>query len=221
MRITFFLSPNYQRLVPFDYQQRLVGRLHGWLGENAEHDSISLYSVSWLGHGQIRGGALNFPHGTSFFISAAKDDLLADVIEGLQKDTEVNWGMRVTSIMPQRTPDFSSGKAKFMMQSPVLVKRKIADNDGQQFFYYSDDVSDRYLTETMRSKMAHAGVEGSISLRFDRTYAKPRIKMATYRGIKNKGSLCPVIAEGDPHCLQFAWSVGVGNSTGIGFGAVK
>ena len=44
MRITFFLSSNYKRLVPFDYQQKLVGRLHNWLGENAEHDSISLYS---------------------------------------------------------------------------------------------------------------------------------------------------------------------------------
>lgn len=220
MRITFFLSPNYKRLVPFDYQQMLVGRLHGWLGENAEHDSISLYSVSWLGRGEVRSGALNFPNGTSFFISAAKDDLLADVIEGLQQDTEVNWGMRVTSIMPQREPDFSSGTATFMMQSPVLIKRK-TDDGSQRFFYHTDEVSDQYMTDTLRSKMAFAGLEGDISLRFDRNYPKPRIKMATYRGIKNKGSLCPVIAEGDPHCLAFAWSVGIGNSTGIGFGAVK
>ena len=177
--------------------------------------------VSWLGRGEVRSGRLNFPNGTSFFISAAKDDLLADVIEGLQADTEVNWGMRVTSIMPQRTPDFSSGSAKFMMQSPVLIKRKVDKQPSQRFFYHTDEIADQYMTETMQSKMTFAGVEGDISLRFDRDYAKPRIKMATYRGIKNKASLCPVIAEGDPHCLAFAWSVGIGNSTGIGFGAVK
>jgi len=220
MRINFFISPNYQRLVPFDYQQKLVGRLHKWLGENAEHDSISLYSISWLGRGEVRSGALNFPNGTSFHISAAKDDLLADIIEGLQTDTEINWGMKVKSIMPQREPDFSSGQAKFVMQSPVLIKRKVEDGT-QQFYYHTDEIADEYMTETMKAKMAFAGVEGEISLRFDREYDKARIKMATYRGIKNKGSLCPVIAEGDPHCLAFAWNVGIGNSTGIGFGAIK
>jgi len=29
-----------------------------------------------------------------------------------------------------------------------------------------------------------------------------------------------VIVEGDPRAVQFAWEVGVGNSTGIGFGAL-
>lgn len=219
MRINFFISPNHTRLVPFNYQQKLVGRLHTWLGENAEHDSISLYSVSWLGHGRVRSGALSFPNGTSFFVSSAKDELLADIIEGLQKDTEINWGMRVTSIMPQRAPEFGTS-AHFMMQSPVLIKRKIEDGT-QQFYYHTDKEADQYMTETMKAKMAFAGVEGDISLRFDRDYHKARIKMATYRGIKNKGSLCPVIAEGDPHCIAFAWNVGIGNSTGIGFGAIK
>jgi|AntRauTorckE5430_2_1112549.scaffolds.fasta_scaffold01260_4 CRISPR-associated endoribonuclease Cas6 len=219
MRITFFTSPNLTRLVPFNYQQKLVGRLHKWLGENAEHDSISLYSVSWLGRGEVKSGALSFPNGTSFHISAANDDLLADVIEGLQTDTEINWGMKVKSIMPQREPVFENS-TRFIMQSPVLIKRKVEDGS-QQFYYHTDEISGQYMTETMKAKMAFAGVEGDLSLRFDRTYDKARIKMATYRGIKNKGSLCPVIAEGDPHCLAFAWNVGIGNSTGIGFGAIK
>ena len=220
MRINFNLSPNYLRVVPFDYQQKLVGRVHRWLGENALHDTISLYSVSWLGHGQVRSGALNFPNGTQFHISAAKDDLLADIVEGLQSDTEINWGMRVTGILPQRTPDFGE-RAYFYMQSPVLVKRYDEERGNQQFYYYPDEKSDDLITETLHAKMAHAGVEGDIRLRFDRDYPKAKIKMATYRGIRNKASLCPVIAEGDPHCIQFAWNVGIGNSTGIGFGAIK
>jgi CRISPR-associated endoribonuclease Cas6 len=44
--------------------------------------------------------------------------------------------------------------------------------------------------------------------------------MVKYRDINIKGTLCPVIVEGDPRAVQFAWEVGVGNSTGIGFGAI-
>ena len=220
MRVTFFLSPNYRRVIPFNYQQKLVGRLHAWLGENVLHDEVSLYSISWLGfNGEVRSGGLYYPHGTSFHVSAARDDMMADIIEGLQEDTEVNWGMRVTSIMPQKEPVFERS-TKFMMQSPVLIKRRI-DDGNTQFYYHTDQESDEYMTDTMRSKMKHAGVKGDISLRFDRTYNRSQIKMTTYRGIKNKASLCPVIAEGDPQCIAFAWNVGIGNSTGIGFGAIK
>ncbi|NJB84453.1 CRISPR-associated endoribonuclease Cas6 [Lewinella marina] len=220
MRVTFNLSPNYRRIIPFDYQQQLVGRIHQWLGENSLHDEISLYSLSWLGfNGQVRNGGLYYPNGTHFHVSAANDELMADIIAGLQRDTEVNWGMRVTSIMPQREPTFGTS-ARFIMQSPVLVKRQIEDGS-VQFYYYKDEMAATYMTQTMQAKMKHAGVVGRISLRFDRSFPNPKIKMCTYRKINNKASLCPVIAEGDPHCIAFAWNVGIGNSTGIGFGAIK
>ena len=35
-------------IVPFDYQQKIVGTIHKWLGNNEIHDKISLYSFSWL-----------------------------------------------------------------------------------------------------------------------------------------------------------------------------
>lgn len=219
MRVTFTLSPNYKRLVPFDYQQKLTGRLHQWLGPNAKHDNISLYSLSWLGPGNRRSGALDFPSGTTFHISAAKDDLLADVMEGLQDEKEVNWGMRVTGVLPQRTPEFGQ-RTRFRMQSPVLVKKREADGN-TLFLYYDDPEADQIITETIQAKMKYAGITGDIKLRFDREYKKARIKKAIYRGIDNKASLCPVIAEGDAHCLAFAWNVGIGHSTGIGFGAIK
>lgn len=220
MRVTFHLSPNYRRLVPFDYQQKLVGRLHNWLGENAHHDEVSLYSLSWLGYnGVVRSGALYFPQGTSFHVSAARDDLMADIIAGLQQETELNWGMRVISIMPQAEPRFGE-RAYFRMQSPVLIKRRVEDGT-QQYYYHTDAEADELMTQTMYTKMQHAGVEGSIRLRFDRDYPKAKVKATKYRGILIKGSRCPVIAEGDPHCLAFAWNVGIGNSTGIGFGAIQ
>lgn len=51
-------------------------------------------------------------------------------------------------------------------------------------------------------------------------YSGKRIKLMTYKGIKNKASMCPVIIKGTLQSKQFAWNVGIGNSTGIGFGAI-
>jgi hypothetical protein len=48
----------------------------------------------------------------------------------------------------------------------------------------------------------------------------PKTKLVSYRGIGNKASFCPVVVEGTPEQVGFAWKVGVGNSTGIGFGAL-
>ncbi len=60
MRIYLQLSAN-REIVPFNYQQSLVGAFHKWLGENELHDDISLYSLSWLSKGVPKKGGLDFP----------------------------------------------------------------------------------------------------------------------------------------------------------------
>lgn len=51
MRIHISTTKNTS-LVPFDYQQKLVGTIHKWIGDNSVHDRISLYSFSWLKGGK-------------------------------------------------------------------------------------------------------------------------------------------------------------------------
>ena len=51
MRIHISTTKNTS-LVPFDYQQKLVGTIHKWIGTNSIHDHISLYSFSWLKGGK-------------------------------------------------------------------------------------------------------------------------------------------------------------------------
>lgn len=80
MRIHIYTTKN-TCLVPFDYQQKLVGTIHKWIGNNSIHDSISLYSFSWLNGGQKVSDALNFPKGATMFISFYDDvNLLAELI---------------------------------------------------------------------------------------------------------------------------------------------
>jgi hypothetical protein len=41
-----------------------------------------------------------------------------------------------------------------------------------------------------------------------------------YRNISMRVNKCPVIIKGRPETKSFAWNVGIGNSTGIGLGAI-
>lgn len=87
---------------------------------------------------------------------------------------------------------------------------------------YDDPRANVCLQETLQTKMKKAGLsDESLSISFDLTYLKAGTKKITYNGVENRASWCPVIIEGNPETKLFAWNVGLGNSTGIGFGAIK
>jgi CRISPR-associated endoribonuclease Cas6 len=64
-------------------------------------------------------------------------------------------------------------------------------------------------------------LDDTIEISFDTSYINAGTKKITYKGVENKASWCPVIIKGKPETKLFAWNVGLGNSTGIGFGAIK
>lgn len=55
---------------------------------------------------------------------------------------------------------------------------------------------------------------------FDKNYFNPKTKLVRINGIDSRANFCPVIIEGNPEAIRFAWNVGVGHSTGCGFGAI-
>lgn len=218
MRIYLTLSKN-TTLVPFDYPVNLVGALHKWLGQNELHDLVSLYSFSWLQRGKAVGErGLDFPNGSLWFISAYDPELIKRIISGILNDPEIAFGMRVLEVTLRETPAFSSG-TRFFLGSPVLVKRSIEHR--QRHYLYTEPETDALLTETLQRKLARAGLPAEgVVVRFDRRHPGAKTKVSTYQQIKNKVNYCPVIIEGSPEQIGFAWDVGVGNSTGIGFGSL-
>lgn len=226
MRLHFALCPNTQT-VPFDYQHFLTGAFHKWLGDNALHDGISLYSLSWLHGGVTRrngqriAGGLDFPNGARWFISAHDETLLQRVADGALRAGEVCCGMSVTEIRTQRTPDFGP-RFNFKAGSPILARSKEAQ--GRVIHYlFSDEAADEVLTQTLRHKMDAAGLDEShqsATVKFDRDYRGAKTKLVTIKGIGNRASVCPVIVEGTPEAVSFAWNVGVGHLTGNGFGSL-
>jgi CRISPR-associated endoribonuclease Cas6 len=217
MRIYLKTTPNTEP-VPYTYQTALVGALHKWLDKNEQHDQISLYSMSWLDRGKNTKSGLQFPKGSSFFISSYSEEFIERVVRGVLRDPDIRYGLSVTDIGLHKTPAFGEHQ-KFFLQSPVLIKRW--QGDRTRFFFPDDPESDFLLTETLRHKLHKAGYPDiPVQVSFDRNYEKVRYRLINYKGIANKATLCPILIHGDPDAISFAWDVGVGNSTGIGFGAI-
>jgi CRISPR-associated endoribonuclease Cas6 len=218
MRICIKIRSN-KKPVPFNYQPMMTGTIHKWIGQNAVHDKTSMYSFSWLKGGYKKGNDLIFENGTSFEFSAHDNNMIKIVVEGIQKDPIINYGLEVFEIVILETPKFSN-KEFFFVSSPVLVKR--TEKEREMHFTYDQIEADDLLEETMKTKLRRAGLDDSdIHLAFDRTYQGAKTKLVYYKNIGNKANICPVIIKGTPEQIAFAWNVGVGNSTGIGFGALK
>lgn len=219
MRLYLKLTRN-KEIIPFNYQPFLTGALHKWIGSgNEEHDSLSLYSFSWLQSVEAKSKGINLTRDSYFFISAYSDSLIKCIVKGILSDPSVCFGSSVYDIQIAEDRQFSNME-KFLVASPVFIKRRFSDEE--KHITYNDNRSGDFLTETLKRKLAikNLSTEG-LNVRFDSAYANPQTKVIRYKEVGNRANICPVIISGTPQQLAFAWNVGVGNNTGIGFGALK
>ena len=221
MRIHLKTTPN-DELVSFDYQQKLVGTLHKWLGsDNDEHGNLSLYSFSWLQGGMKYGNGLTFAKGAQWFISFYDENSIKRIIKNILDNPLMFSGMSVLDVVIEETPDLSK-RSLFYLGSPVFVKKIDRKNREAQQLTFNDDEAGDLMTQTLLHKMRVAGLplDESLNIRFDLSYMKKKTKLLTYRGVDNRANMCPVLIDGRPETKAFAWNVGIGNSTGIGFGSI-
>ena len=219
MRLNIITTANTS-LVPFNYQQKLTGVLHKWLGKNnEEHGGISLYSFSWLQNAVSNMDGLSFPKGAKWFLNLYDFERAKDVIAQIRKEPEMFCGLFVNEVIIEETPDLSN-RELFYLGSPILIKRPNGNKITE--YGFDDSVSGRMLEETLKTKMQKAGLsdDDTLHIEFDLSYEKKKKKLVWYDGISNKANMCPVIIQGSNETKQFAWNVGLGNCTGIGFGSI-
>ncbi len=219
MRIHLKIRANKVK-IPYDHQHLLVGVIHKWLGINKEHGEMSLYSFSRLEGGSGKKDGIAFEREAMFFISAPDEEFIKRIINGIQQDSTLFSGLAVKEIIIEQTPDFSN-KEFFYCASPIFIKRTIGERD-KHYIYNEDEECGELMKETLLRKMSKVGlVDDDFEIFFDSSYQKSKSQKINYRGTSNRCSLCPVIIKGKPATKAFAWNVGLGNSTGIGFGAIK
>lgn len=206
-------------IIPFNHQHLLTGTIHKWLGMNKEHGSVSLYSFSWLNGGKKIAHGLRFGSGTTFFFSSHLPDLIKRLISGIKNDPTMFSGFTVSEIVIQKDPELLNQDI-FYPASPIFIKRK--EGEKVDHIEYVDARANACLKETLLTKMIKAGInDDDFEMRFDTTYPKAGTKKISYNNVENRANWCPVVIKGNPEVKLFAWNVGLGNSTGIGFGAIK
>lgn len=225
MRIHIKTTPSAE-FIDFNHLHFLTGVLHKWFGRNDFHDTMSLYSFSNLQGGKaFKQKGLKFEQGASFFISCWQEEDVKRLVEGIQASPRMFGGLEVQELALQKPPDLSE-QSYFYLGSPVYIQRTLEDGK-KKFYFYDDKEANDLLKATLENKMKKVGlpIDETLRIAFDTNYAKKKVKKLDYHG-KNvvsqiKANWCPVRIEGKAATKQFAWCVGLGNSTGIGFGALK
>jgi CRISPR-associated endoribonuclease Cas6 len=226
MRINLQTTPSTKE-IGFGYKHLVNGFVHKQIspehsGINDLHDALSLYSVSNLDGGHRNStGSLAFPKGASFFVSCYDTALAKLFVQNIMTQPELFAGMSISDISIQNTPDFPDSM-RFSVASPVLVKK--FDGTSIRHLTFNDPEANDVMTKTLQTKLRAAGLDAhaeTVRIRFDTSYASAKTKLVDIHGIKNRANMCPVIIEGTPEAVAFAWDVGVGHSTGAGFGALR
>jgi CRISPR-associated endoribonuclease Cas6 len=191
-----------------------------WIDEIEEEAELALYSFSMLTNGRSVKGALEFSHGTSFYVSSYDNDIDYLIADAIERSPMLFNGMEVKEIkVVEDKPKFSEMEV-FQISSPIFIKRMVRNND--KHITYKSDAAGRYLTETLKQKMAEVGMrDDSLEVSFVKDYHGAKERLINYRGVPHKASWCPVMIKGKLETKAFAWAVGLGDFTGIGFGALK
>lgn len=206
------------KVIPFDHQNLLAGTVYKWLGHNGDHGKVSLYSFSRLQGGRDTEKNLRFENGASFFFSAHEPDVVKRLISGVRTDKSLFYGLEVTEIQLINDPDLTQQDLYYPC-SPILIKRR--NGERVNHILYDNPMAGEYLKETLNTKMKEAGLEDdTLEVSFETSYQRAGRKMVNYNGTMNRCSWCPVKIKGQPETKLFAWNVGLGNSTGIGLGAI-
>jgi CRISPR-associated endoribonuclease Cas6 len=216
MRINYQFTPG-NHSIPFDYQQELVRHFHRLLPENSIHDELSLYSLSWLMGGKAESGNLIFPKSAKWFISFYDDALAKEFLVQTLKIPKFPFGMRISDVQIEDTPLFGSSH-RLQLASPVLARQ--FDGTTIKHRIFSEPEANEVLTNTLQTKLRSVGISDNVSVKFDTDYVGAKTKLVKIKNIQNRASMCPVIIEGTPESIGFAWNVGIGHCTGSGFGAV-
>jgi len=139
---------------------------------------------------------------------------------------EFIFGMKLQKITPLFNFDlhFKNNQIRFFTQSPVLLKEHSKVSKFTKYYTFKDvdSITSQMMKRVVIKKANDLNKqfdENDFDVFFDQQYLKKKVKSIQINGIHNKASACPVIVETkNPEIAKFIYDVGIGHSTGCGFG---
>lgn len=217
MRIYIKLNKN-KIPIKYNYQELMTGVIHKWLGkENNIHGQSARFCFSWLQNTKANQNGINLTKDSYFFIGAYDTEIIKKIMKGILESPEMFNGASAKEVILQESPTFKVIE-HFLMASPIFLRRK----EDRKHLTYKDDEFEGALNDNCKIKLRKAEiVTNGFEIKLDPDNRFRTTKLITYNGIDNKATVAPVLIKGSQEQIEYLWSVGLGHSTGIGFGALK
>lgn len=201
--------------VPVNNQHYINGFFHKILGKNNKwHDTFSNYAVSSLQGGHLHNSHLEFDGNPYITVSSEDTEFINAVMTGaMSSDAEV-FGMKFKTfeINDYKVNEYYD---KIYTISPILVKK-----DGKKIAVDDKDFI-KVLNKNCKDKLSHIGiVDDTFSIEV-RNPEKAKVKKIMVGDIFNICSMVSLVVRGRKKTRRTLYNLGLGNSTGCGFGSVK
>ena len=205
--------------IPVDNQKELNSFVHRVLGhDNKFHDAFSNYSISGLQGGILDKGTrmLSFRENPYIMISSMDNDFLIALFNGLSNNS--NEKFFGCAIKNYEVREFNIHEKYDIVRtiSPILLKdktgRKITIRDNNWL---------ATLTKQCRNKLKYAGVvDDTFSIEI-MNMDNMKTRLVYVGNVFNPCTSAKLIIKGKPETRRILYNLGLGNSCGSGFGAIK
>jgi CRISPR-associated endoribonuclease Cas6 len=215
MKLKIILTkPNIN--IPINNQKELNSFIHRCLGKDNEwHDKFSDYSISSLQGGKLINNYLIFDDYPYIICNTDNISLITKLLQGLNENHSIfDMKFKKVEITEVKVNKFYD---KVVTISPILLK----DVKTNTKLTYKDGNWLSLLIKQSKSKLLKCGIEDDT---FDikiRNILKAKTKTIYVGDVFNPTTMISLIIYGKPKTRQILYNMGLGNSTGSGFGSIK
>lgn len=223
MRIIIRFSKT-EELVPINNQSYVNYYIYKkCLGDNnVYHDAKSNYCISSIQGGKLTSDKKNlkFDNGGFIVVTSKDETFLNDLIGGVMNNPKLNWGMEYVNIEFVRE-NFTDGWNHFATLSPFIIKK----NNGYKSYSFStmNDVDfiqtiHNHLVKKINNRYPHIDTT-ELKVRVN-SHPSHKIKLIRVKNVENETNQCHISLFCDKTLAEIIYNMGIGQSTGSGFGTI-
>jgi CRISPR-associated endoribonuclease Cas6 len=221
MRIKILLSATTEEL-PINHQHIVNSFIHRVLGKNNEyHDAKNEYSISSLQGGKLIGGTKNisFLHGGYITISSLNEGFINNILLKLYM-TSFYCDIKVIGV-EFIDEDFYNGWNHFVTLSPFVIK-KYESKKVYGFHTLEDEGFEEVVKNHLISKISKINPKLDLS-DFEVSIPKHvnhKISRVIVKNVLNISNSLHISIKTNKKVAELIYNIGLGQSTGCGFGTI-
>lgn len=249
MRIKILADVGDGLTIPINYNHWLSATIYHYLarsnGEYADflhndgyivekkHFKLFTFSQLMARQRRVQSQTIHFGSPLVWYVSSPIERFLTHFADTLLTEGRLSAGphrLHIREVTVPRVPIFTS-EMHFRCLSPIVMSTSREQNGKLRCHYCTPN--DAELSELIRKNLLrkHEAIYGNqphddrFSCHFDADYLHRKqgrvTRLVDYKGIKIRGTLCPLSVAGSPALIRVGYECGFGDKNSAGFGMVE